>query len=1046
MSDQPASVELAPPDAAPRLQPAPAPRPVSWRGFFIDALLIILIGVGVYFRFSWTNWSQGTDIHPDEYGLTSTLTRLRIPATWDEWFNTRLSPISPYQKYDAFGNPTEPGPDNRMRWGQWPIILLKWGAEVTGNTGYGEQRLFGRQFSALADTLALAVLFLIGARLYNRRVGLLAAALSALAVMQIQQSHFMTADNFGVLFTALALYAAVRVAQAPPAGRASWGWAALFGVFFGMCLASRINLAPLAGLIVVAAALAHRAVWERAPGAALQRGLLLCVLAGLVALLTFRVTQPMAFRAKTGDTTIFTVTPNQEWLDSLAVAQSESSGVGGGPPGEQWTNRPALVFPWINMVVWGMGWPLGLAAWAGLAWAAWRLLKSDWAAQFATHIAPHALPVIWVGGYFLFMGTRWVKSVRYFLPIYPFLALLAAWALVELWEKGQGSKARGPGLFRPLSVILTTLVLAGTLAWAWGFTSLYRTDNTRIQASRWIYQNIPGPLSLQLSLPEGGAAVEPVAFPNGQELVGDVTYRAEFRLRAPATLTGLSAARVRNLFDATIAGTLQVVVAADPAGEQMLAAARLPVAPDTGTGQGQPASAPVAPVALDANRPYYLLVSAPEGGPLQVLQTVVANESWDEGVPLRVDGRDAFGGLYRGLTMEVRWQDDVNKREMLLTNLAQADYVFLPSQRAIWAASRLPAAYPLTMEYYRALFDGRLGFELAAQFQSPITIGPLQVSDVAGTWAWGQRPRLNPNATDPFNDNIWAAEEAFSVYDHAPVWIFRKRPDFSLDQARAVLEAVDLTQVVNQGPVDATRAPTLLMLPSDLLANQRAGGTWSAMFDLEGALNTNQPLAVAVWYLTLLVIGWLAFPLTFVALGGLPDKGYPLAKSVALLVVAWLVWLAGSLRLAPFTQGTIALAFLALGLVSLAIGWARRAELAAYGRDHWRHLVGVELVGLGLFALMLFIRAGNPDLWHPYFGGEKPMDFSYFNAVLKSTYFPPYDPWLAGGYLNYYYYGFVVAGLLTKLLGVMPSLAYNLILPMLFSLVGVNAFGVAYNL
>ncbi|MBP7691164.1 MAG: hypothetical protein KA764_04575, partial [Anaerolineales bacterium] len=41
---------------------------------------------------------------------------------------------------------------------------------------------------------------------------------------------------------------------------------------------------------------------------------------------------------------------------------------------------------------------------------------------------------------------------------------------------------------------------------------------------------------------------------------------------------------------------------------------------------------------------------------------------------------------------------------------------------------------------------------------------------------------------------------------------------------------------------------------------------------------------------------------------------------------------------------------------------------------------------------------------------------------------------------------FVVAGLLTKLLGVMPSLAYNLILPMLFSLVGVNAFGVAYNL
>ena len=74
------------------------------------------------------------------------------------------------------------------------------------------------------------------------------------------------------------------------------------------------------------------------------------------------------------------------------------------------------------------------------------------------------------------------------------------------------------------------------------------------------------------------------------------------------------------------------------------------------------------------------------------------------------------------------------------------------------------------------------------------------------------------------------------------------------------------------------------------------------------------------------------------------------------------------------------------------------------------------------------------------------MVLSFFNAVLKSTSFPPYNPWLAGYYLNYYYYGFVIVSIPVKLLGIVPAFAYNLILPTLFSMVGVNAFGVAYNL
>ncbi len=1024
--------------------------------FLLDAFLIALIVIGVYFRFSWTNWSQGTDLHPDEYGLTAHLTQISIPKSVDQWFNTRLSPMSFYDKYDETGQRTQGGPDNRMRWGQWPLIIIRWVAEQSGNTGYTELRLMGRQLSALFDVGSLFMIFLIGWRLYNRRIGLIAAALSALAVMQIQQSHFMTTDHFAAFFTACAMYCAIRIPGRgvqlnAPTGR-GWQWYALFGLVSGMALASRINLVPLLGMIVVAAFIVY---FER-----LQKDDLLKVftdaglrvgLALVVAALTFRITQPATFRAETGDTGFFTLTPNPDWADSMAVAQAESSGQGGGPPGEQWTNRTVLVFPFVNMVLWGMGLPLGLAAWAGLAWAAWRSLKAkeEW--------QKHLLPLVWAGGYFLFMGTRWVKSIRYFLPIYPFMALFAAWALYELWQKSEVRSQKSDGRstqfptsdFRSLisnSHLLPALafliVTLGTLAWAYGFTSIYRHDNTRIQASRWMYANIPGPFNLHFET-DTGQYTEPIPFPPGLP-ISEAPYRMQFMAHASGALSGLT------LGHATPAGgapaAMRLVLAADPDGKNVLAQGAVLVSPSTTDPRGDTLSVAFGPTTVISGVTYYLFASTDPGVAISVVGSTVSNENWDEGLPLRLDGRDAFGGLYTGVTMEMQWFDNEDKRQMLLANLATVDYIILPSQRRIWASTRLPNTYPMTMEFYRALFDGRLGFELAAQFQSPIVIGPLQVSDLVGTAAWGRAPEI-PNPNDFFNYSQLAAEEAFSVYDHAPVWIFRKRADFDLGAAQAFLKSFDLSTVINQGPRDATKAPpSRLMLPADLLAAQRAGGTWSEMFDAASLLNTSQPLGVFAWWALLLVMGWIAFPLTWVVFGGLADGGYPLARTVALLVVAWFAWFLASYQVLPYTRGTLALGLALLALASALLAYLRRAELRNYLIANYRHLLIVEGVFLALFLFDLAIRYGNPDLWHPYFGGEKPMDFSYFNAVLKSTYFPPYDPWLAGGYINYYYYGYVIVGVPLKLLGITPAFGYNLILPSLFAMLGINAFCVAYNL
>ncbi|MDY7079948.1 MAG: DUF2298 domain-containing protein, partial [Chloroflexota bacterium] len=128
------------------------------------------------------------------------------------------------------------------------------------------------------------------------------------------------------------------------------------------------------------------------------------------------------------------------------------------------------------------------------------------------------------------------------------------------------------------------------------------------------------------------------------------------------------------------------------------------------------------------------------------------------------------------------------------------------------------------------------------------------------------------------------------------------------------------------------------------------------------------------------------------------------------------------------------------------VGWFRRDELRRFLRHHQRLILLIE----GLFALLylfwIVVRFLQPDLWHPVVGGEKPMVFAYLNAVIKSTWFPPYNPWFSGTTINYYYFGFVFIGTLIKLMGTVPAIAYNLAVPLLFALTGVGAFSVAYNL
>jgi len=628
------------------------------------SLLVAILLLAAVLRFTGLNWDEGQWIHPDEGHMRMITASIHWPADPSLYFDALRSPLNSFNKGQSYS------------YGTLPLFLVRLAAEGL-DRGCGESpnrimaavagliapdampcwpglfttslsSVVGRALSALADLGSVWIVYLIGRRLYGDKAGLLAALFAALTASAIQQAHFYTVDSLASFFTVLTVYYSVRVAQADAAGRPPWTLLALAGLAVGLATACKLSAALSALFVALAgAAWAWRALGTPSSQALLRRLVLLSAALGLAALMSlvaFRVAQPYAFEGPG----FFGLKPYQPWWERMGQIQAEQSGSLDAPPGQQWTNRAPIWFPWLNIVVWGMGLPLGLAAWAGWAVAGINLARGR-----RQHL------VLWLGLtlLFLYLSTRWVKTMRYFLALYPILAILAAYGLSRLWRAASLRTRR-------LGLALTIVVVAGAALWAAAMFGIYLRPATRVAASRWVYDHVP-------------------------------------------------------------AGS------------------------------------------------------------------ILANEHWDWGLPLPVDGQNPFNGLYAGFEMANYDADTPEKRAQLYNWLDRADYISLASNRLYASISRLPERYPLTTAYYRALFAGDLGFELVADYTSYPAIGPFRFPDQEIPYP------LQPaayTAQSQWQLPLPPAEEAFSVYDHPRVLIFKKTAAYSRQRIESVLDSIDLSQ------------------------------------------------------------------------------------------------------------------------------------------------------------------------------------------------------------------------------------------------------------
>lgn len=319
-------------------------------------------------------------------------------------------------------------------------------------TNPSEVFVIARVSTALLGVVAVWLLHLVGARLFDRRVGLLAAALGAVAFLPVFYSHLALNDVPAMAPATLALLGAALVLRGGGARAALLGGVGV-GLAAGTKYTAGIVLLPLLTAVLVAA------YDQREP---LARTLLVPALAACgAALAGFLVANPYAlldfdtFRA--GVARQRTLTSGEE-LAKLGLTQRNG----------------VLYYLWT--LTWGLGWIPALAALGGAV----RLLVRD--RRLALVLLP--APVLFV----LFMGLQERYFGRWLLPVLPIVILLAAYGGLSL---ARALAARAPRLALPATALVAVALLAQGLVHSLHVDRVLARPDTRGSAREWLLAHVP---------------------------------------------------------------------------------------------------------------------------------------------------------------------------------------------------------------------------------------------------------------------------------------------------------------------------------------------------------------------------------------------------------------------------------------------------------------------------------------------------------------------------------------------------------------------------
>lgn len=397
----------------------------------IYALLIVILLIGGAMRFYRVNWDSFSAFHPDERNISWAVTRIN--------FFSQLNP-----KFFAYGG--------------LPIYLYRALGEavvkITNDPewlmGWGHIAVIGRYVSATLSTISIVLMFLVARSYFSPAVGIISAFFLAFSPWAVREAHFATTETMLVFFILLLLYFSAR--------NTNFHTIVILGLVWGLALAAKTT-SLVFGVIPLFA------IWFPQPLKNFRKKFLFTLLLFTIALCFFFLFSP------------YTILDITHFRESMTYETGVALGRFSVPYTLQFLHTTPYVYH-IQTMLWLAG-PIVPLGFIGLLVMIFFIVKKRFPMNYVLFTI---FPIV----YFGWSGSWYAKFARYNVPFLPFVTIAAAWLMVRVFQKLPKNR-----LYSFIRLFVYSIICLSTVGWGLANFSVFLRPQTRMEASKWIYANIP---------------------------------------------------------------------------------------------------------------------------------------------------------------------------------------------------------------------------------------------------------------------------------------------------------------------------------------------------------------------------------------------------------------------------------------------------------------------------------------------------------------------------------------------------------------------------